>query len=135
MINTSFKFICLRNDDKDPEVSAVMVWVRYLRIKPDHFGLVLAIGLDKLDRKTGKFIHFWFDPNNKSEGFDYWVNTIFEDKSGILWLGTREGLVAFDQKAGTFTRYIKEKGNSISSICEDESGNFGLDVGHTGFIL
>ncbi len=120
---TSFKFICLRNDDKDPGSISSNGVGAILEDKAGSLWFGTGRGLDKLDRKTGKFIHFWFDPNNKSEGFDYWVNTIFEDRSGILWLGTCEGLAAFDQKAGTFTRYIKEKGNSISSICEDESGN------------
>ena len=88
------------------------------------------------ERELEKFIHIWFDPNNKSEWSNYWVNTIFEDKSGIIWLGTREGLIAFDQKAGTFTPYIKEERNSISSICEDKSGHlwFGSWVFRSLFI-
>ena len=119
----SEKFICIRNNDKNPESIGSNNINSILEDKAGELWFGTGTGLDKLDRMTGKFIHFWYDPNNKSEGSNYWVNTIFEDKSGILWLGTREDLVAFDKKTGTFTPYIKENGNSISSICEDESGN------------
>jgi signal transduction histidine kinase/ligand-binding sensor domain-containing protein/DNA-binding response OmpR family regulator len=119
----SGKFISISNDNKDPEsISSNNVNAIY-EDKTGSLWVGTGKGLDKLDRKSGKFVHFWFDPNNKSEWSNYWVNTIFEDNSGILWLGTREGVIAFDQKAETFTPYIKEKGNSISSICEDESGH------------
>ncbi len=134
------KFICIRKDNKNPEsISNNNVNVIY-EDKAGSLWFGTGNGLDKLDRETArldstknseenvksrqeKFIHFWYDPSNKSEWSNYWVNNIFEDKSGILWLGTREGLIAFDQKAGTFTPYIKEEKNSISSICEDESGH------------
>ncbi len=119
----SGKFICIQNDNKNPgSISNNNVNTIY-EDKSGSLWFGTGNGLDKLDRKTEKFIHFWYDSNNKSEWSNYWVNTIFEDKSGILWLGTREGLIEFDQKAGTFTPYIKEERNSISSICEDESGH------------
>ncbi len=119
----SEKFICIRNNDKNPESIGSNDISAILEDKAGSIWFGNSKGLDKLDRKTGSFIHIWNDPNNKSEWTNYFVNTLFEDKSGILWLGTRKGLVAFDQKEGTFTPYIKEEGNSISSICEDASGH------------
>jgi signal transduction histidine kinase/ligand-binding sensor domain-containing protein/DNA-binding response OmpR family regulator len=119
----SEKFICIRNNDKNPESKGSNDIFAILEDKAGSLWFGNSKGLDKLDRKTGKFIHYWYDPNIKSEWTNYFVNTLFEDKSGVIWLGTRKGVIAFDQKAGTFTPYIKEEGNSISSICEDESGH------------
>jgi signal transduction histidine kinase/ligand-binding sensor domain-containing protein/DNA-binding response OmpR family regulator len=119
----SEKFICIRNNEHNPESIGSNGVSAILEDKTGSLWIGNGKGLDKLDRKTEKFIHFWFDPNNKNEWTNYFVNTLFEDKSGILWLGTRKGVIAFDQNAQTFTPYIKDGQNSISSICEDESGH------------
>jgi streptogramin lyase len=83
-------------------------------------------GLDKLDRETGKFIHYLHN--------EYWINSIHEDKTGILWMGTNNGVVEFDQTAGSFTQYRHDpkdprslSSNNVSSICGDEEG--GLWIG------
>ncbi|MBL7884537.1 MAG: SpoIIE family protein phosphatase, partial [Bacteroidia bacterium] len=44
------------------------------------------------------------------------VRAILEDNEGIIWVGTDEGLNAFDKKTETFTRYLNDKKtpNSLS---------------------
>ncbi|CAN5463978.1 two-component regulator propeller domain-containing protein [soil metagenome] len=57
-----------------------------------------------------------------------WVNTIAEDKSGRLWLGTeKSGLLCFDKKQGKFhiwaTHYAPELANeSIRTIATNKNG-------------
>lgn len=61
-------------------------------------------GLDKLDRKANKFIHIWQNPDIKNGNIEnwlkseYWINVIFNDDSGTLWLGTNNGLVEINEK-------------------------------------
>lgn len=92
-------------------------------------------GLDKLDRAANVFIHYWDNPAMRDGFTEYWggpphwISSIHEDRSGTLWLGTMSGLVRFDLRAGTFTRYHHDPGNPqslsserISSLCEDTEG-------------
>ena len=63
------------------------------------------------------------------------IGSIFEDRFGLLWIGTDNGLNSLDRKTGKFKRYKNDAGNinSISSnkigsslgeaICEDREGN------------
>ena len=60
------------------------------------------------------------------------MNTIFQDNSGSLWLGTQNGVVEFDPIRMTSARYIQGKGNSISSICEDEYGTLWIGTRGNG---
>ena len=87
-------------------------------------------GLDKFNYRTGKFNHYWHDPENGEASFatnsKFYIRTICEDKNGILWLGTTNGLVEFNKKLNKFTQYLpntslhKEPGvNRINTICLD----------------
>ena len=91
-------------------------------------------GLDRYDEKTGKFIHYWVDPNIRKAldpdtwGF-HWIQRIYEDEGGILWLCTNRGPVAFDRKIGTGRPYYiyqaepdSSPARSVSSMCEDGAG-------------
>jgi len=52
-----------------------------MRIRGGELWFGTGRGLDKIDKKTGKFIHLWYNPSTKNDWTNYWVNTIFEDKS------------------------------------------------------
>ncbi|MGA9364320.1 MAG: two-component regulator propeller domain-containing protein [Bacteroidota bacterium] len=98
----------------------------------------LGRGLDRLDpvksggtdRAGGRFTHYTHDAGNpKSLGSNY-ILSLFEDKSGRLWIGTRdEGLDEFDRDSGIFIHYKHDPKdpNSLGSpwvnaIYEDKSG-------------
>jgi len=63
------------------------------------------------------------------------VTSIIEDRTGIMWVATQNGLNSFDQKTGIFKRYLHDPRNihSISSnnmqlwfgshLKEDKEGN------------
>ena len=92
-------------------------------------------GLEQLDRSTRKFSHYWRDEQMHSgffpdwEASAHWIQTIFESRSRILWLGTNGGPVAFDRTGGKFRHYAINlsypdslTARSVSSICEDNAG-------------
>lgn len=91
-------------------------------------------GLNKFAPDSGKFSHYWVDPENfDSPGND--IKTIFEDRSGALWLGTQGGgLKKIHRKSGVFTHFpvaVDTPGNIINAIYEDFSGTLwvGTDAG------
>ncbi len=63
-------------------------------------------GLNRLDRKTGKFIRYMHDPNNSHSLVDNRVRAIYEDRHGNFWVGTAgDGLHSMDRATGSFTRH------------------------------
>lgn len=57
------------------------------------------------------------------------INAILEDTTGVLWIGTKDGLNKFDESTGTFVRYManetKENAlshNLITSLYLDREG-------------
>ena len=54
------------------------------------------------------------------------VGALYEDRQGILWIGTPEALIRRDYKTGRITAYRTggpEVNSDVVSICEDRSGN------------
>ena len=57
------------------------------------------------------------------------INKLYEDKGGILWCGTNNGILMLDLKSGTARRWTTDHGLSnevIRSIEEDSMGNLWL---------
>jgi signal transduction histidine kinase/ligand-binding sensor domain-containing protein len=129
------KFTYLRHDENDStSISHNSVNVIY-KDKAGSVWVGCGGGLEKLDMEKRRFIRYWYDPNMK-DGFVadwlnsiHWVTAIYEDKSGILWLGTNGGLVEFDHEAGTYVVHAHDPknpqslaANNVSSLLEDQSG-------------
>ncbi len=78
---------------------------------------------------------YQYDPNNPNSLSGNIVRSVMEDRTGLMWIATNNGLTSFDKKSGRFKRYQHEPGNihSISSnnlvvwfgnaIKEDRDGN------------
>jgi signal transduction histidine kinase/ligand-binding sensor domain-containing protein/CheY-like chemotaxis protein len=63
-------------------------------------------GLHRVDRKTGRDVHYRFDPRNPHSLSYNTVSSIVEDRSGVLWIGTHGGgLNRFDRASGRFSAY------------------------------
>ncbi len=101
-----------------------------------------SAGLDKYDVKNKKFTHFLSDEitsliNNA-------VNSIHQDKNGMLWLATwGAGLIKFDPSSGkiirtyTFENHPKKLryvSNKIKVVFEDREGVFWLATSGDGLI-
>ena len=78
---------------------------------------------------------YWHDPNkmknlfNRWNSSNYWIQTIFEDRSGTFWLGTSGGLVEFDIKNSSYLLYKSDplktnnlSNNYVNTIFEDDKG-------------
>ncbi|GAA4455024.1 sensor histidine kinase [Nibrella saemangeumensis] len=63
-------------------------------------------GLNKFDRKTGRFTRYRHDPADPTSLAGNWVLALYEDSRGTFWVGTwGDGLHTMDRRTGKFTRY------------------------------
>jgi len=88
-------------------------------------------GLNKLDIRNEKFTHFNYNPADSMSVNANYISSIFEDKSGNLWIGTPRGLNRYNSDDNRFIRVIdKEKKLSaeIQSIMMDESENLWMNT-------
>ncbi|MBN2347262.1 MAG: response regulator [Bacteroidales bacterium] len=87
-------------------------------------------GLDRYNKKTGKYSHYEYDVQDPSSIGGNPIYAIYKDHRGNLWIGTwAGGLYLFDYKTETFKRYLPGdrpgslSNASIFSIAEDSRGN------------
>jgi ligand-binding sensor domain-containing protein len=61
--------------------------------------------------------HYRNNPGNSNSLSSNTVRSVMEDRAGIMWVGTNNGLNSFDKKTGIWKRYQNDPGNiqSISS--------------------
>jgi len=87
-------------------------------------------GLNKFDRQTKTFTHYMPDQNNPTKSLsDTYVSSIFEDKTGKLWVGTFAGFNEFNRETGNFKHYKNDINDAkslsddyVSAIYEDRAG-------------
>ncbi len=98
---------------------------------PDILWLALSAGLEKFNKKTGKFTHFVHNPVDPQSITRGAVWSVYDDGKGSLWASTFEGLNKFNKNTETFTRFVHDPDNpdSIgfnkqSVVYEDSFGNF-----------
>lgn len=97
--------------------------------------IATAQGLNRLDPSTGKFTYYQAGRTH-SPGLltDNWVRALYEDKKGMLWVGTNHGgLNRFDPATRRFSYYNMKDGlpsDQVVSIAPDNSGNLWLGTGH-----
>ncbi len=79
-----------------------------------------------LNAQTNKARHTFYSVQDGLS--NYWVNCLYQDRQGFLWIGTQEGLNRFD--GYSFRQYVfrsdtdsSNRRNCIWSIAEDEEGN------------
>ena len=64
-------------------------------------------GLNRMNKKSGTFTHYFHDPNNIHSLVNNKVSAIFEDNQGILWIGTAgNGLHRMNTQQGSFERIV-----------------------------
>ncbi len=88
----------------------------------DHNGRLWMAGGKGLTVMENETFKSFAIPSSPAESFDIW--TLFEDRRGIIWVGTYNGgLFSFDGK--TFTNEQKRLGlayDSYFQVCEDKDG-------------
>jgi ligand-binding sensor domain-containing protein len=98
---------------------------------------VFGEGLYKFDKTRGALTQYRHDPGDPASLSDDRVLSIYEDRGGVLWIGTVDGLNSFDKKTGFFAhfRHEPDNPNSLSEdrvwpVCEDRMGS--LWIGTVG---
>jgi len=88
-------------------------------------------GLDKFDLNTNKITRYHHDPNDPHSISNNLIRSICEDKTGTLWIGTRNGGInRFDRTSGKFDQHKYRIWEAIA-IIEDNTGTIwaGTDLG------
>jgi signal transduction histidine kinase/CheY-like chemotaxis protein/streptogramin lyase len=87
--------------------------------------------LNRFDRETEQFTRYQHDPADPGTLSHNQVTTIYEDRSGVLWIGTMGGLNKFDRQTEQFTHYQHDPDdpnslavNAVFSLYEDRRGRF-----------
>ncbi len=114
----------------------------------DRFEPPASAGDPELNSKLVRFTHFRHDPDDPNSLCDDLVSTLFQDRSGVLWVGTANGVCKYNRRASQFTHYVMRSedtagGNTrpglsdskIAAVAEDGDGrlwvgtfNGGLDI-------
>ncbi len=93
-------------------------------------------GLDLLDIKTGKIIHFKITVWNDEQSFNNYQNRIFsilKDKAGSIWIGTQIGIYRFEPETGNFIELIRKHLFEAQCFFEDSKGR--IWAGTDGYSL
>jgi ligand-binding sensor domain-containing protein len=75
-------------------------------------------GVNSYDKQTDSFTVFRYDQENRnsitSDLFSWNPQTITQDRDGLLWFATRDGICSYDKKQKAFTRYAHDPADSNS---------------------
>jgi two-component system sensor histidine kinase ChiS len=88
--------------------------------------------LHRLDRTTGKFVHYRYDPTGVKGPSIGSVHSIYEARSGALWIGTAVSLEKFEPSTETFTHFTARQSLAegfVEGILEDDRGYLWLKTG------
>jgi ligand-binding sensor domain-containing protein len=86
-------------------------------------------GLDRLDRRTGRFTHYRHRPGDPASLSSDHVTVLHPGADGSLWVGTGNGLNRLDPRRGTFTRYPdpENRMGEVHGILEDDHRNLWIN--------
>ncbi len=85
--------------------------------------------LSRFNPDTGTFRHYFPQPGNAQSIATGWIEAMYEDHDGLLWLASKQGLTRFDPNAETFRIYTHRDGLSntyVRSVQEDRTGHLWL---------
>jgi len=91
----------------------------------------LGSGVCKFERKKKLFTRYCKNNTSANSLSNDFVRAIYCDPSGILWLGTEEGLNRFDPSTETFAVYTERDGlpsNLIYGILSDSQSNLWIST-------
>jgi signal transduction histidine kinase/ligand-binding sensor domain-containing protein/DNA-binding response OmpR family regulator len=82
-------------------------------------------GVDVLLKGSNKTKHYGSEPKNPNSLVGNDVNTITEDRKGLIWIGTKDGLSVLNTRTNKFLNIeegVNLPANNVSNIIEDFSG-------------
>ncbi len=100
---------------------------------------LLLEGVAVFDSETGKSRLYAHDPGDPHSFSADAANSIYEDQSGLIWIGSDDGLNVFDRKSDRFAVYKHHSkdeysisGNAILSVYGDKQGNIWFGTRNNG---
>ena len=92
-------------------------------------------GLNRLDKHTGRFIHYFHDKKDPTTLIDNRVRAIYEDRQGVFYVGTAgDGLHIMDRNTGKFTRLLYDPKHPEKLSRPPLRHNYGIADDHITFI-
>jgi ligand-binding sensor domain-containing protein len=88
-------------------------------------------GVVRFDERAKAFVNYTPDPGDPHRLNGAGINTIHEDRTGTLWIGTFDGLYRLNRQSGAFARYTESQGlpsSTIRCILEDGVGRLWLST-------
>ena len=123
------QFILYRHDANDTASLSNDFIYRVLEDREGTLWICTEGGLNRLDRKSGRFTRIPIPPASTDAPRADQVYAICEDRSGLLWIGTSLGLICLNGKTGAATAYQSNpldtkslSSNLVHSVYEDRSG-------------
>ena len=112
------------------------LWINTIIEDEDEFMWIgtMTNGLNRYNKKNGRFRYFKKDPNNKLSIPSNQIRCILEPEifnENILWIGTDNGFSKFNKTNLTFTNYSTNEGHSgnvIHGIIEDSKGKLWMST-------
>jgi len=101
-----------------------------LKVLQDKQGYIWVATQHSLYRYNGyQFKRFKHDPNDPDSLADIYINSIYVDAKGVLWIGTDAGLAQYNAAKESFINYSHQadnpnsiSNNIVMSIVEDHAG-------------
>lgn len=92
-------------------------------------------GLNEFDRDKEQFTRYQFDSENPKSLSNNGIVSIFEEKSGELWVATSHGLNKFDRERKEFTRYMPDTEHNVKSTQDNWISGVTGDPDASGGVL
>ncbi|MEH6577358.1 MAG: two-component regulator propeller domain-containing protein [Amphritea sp.] len=101
-------------------------------------------GLNRYDKTSNSVRVYLKDPDNPAQSvagntFPHSSSTIIEDRDGLLWFGTENGLSSYDRTTEKFSNYYHDPDNNnslpgdiIMAVFEDSQGDIWIGTKHNG---
>lgn len=90
----------------------------------------LIHGLNRYDRRSGKFQRFKHNPDDSTSLLNDQVYAIYQDRSGTLWVGTTYGLNRLNGVNKGFTRFLHNKHSADSASFASSKAIYEDNQGH-----
>ncbi|MCP5040699.1 MAG: hypothetical protein GY944_06690, partial [bacterium] len=83
-----------------------------------------------------RFVHFRHDPDNRRGLGSDRIRSLWQDRTGILWIAHREGVDKYDRRRERFVKYRREDGDLAGSkvwgVTEERAGVLWISADNGG---
>ncbi|TFF33235.1 hybrid sensor histidine kinase/response regulator [Mucilaginibacter psychrotolerans] len=133
-----YTFTTFRHDPQDTSTISSSMVADIAEDKEGNIWIATIIGLNKLERRTGRFVKYGHkegDPNSLSGNI---LNKLATDENGNLWVAGQNGLDYLDTKSNKFTRHYRHNPANTRSLDDNKvsyvyrTANNRIWVGTTG---